>query len=159
MLLYMGFERLIKCFTAQLLTKTIKILPVEPLAISYIRISPGKRQQHISQLLDPFRRGGGVMFVVWQSPQEIQLNLFRGRIWFFQSFLKQDLEVARYCTVLELFNMEIDTPLPHLGPVLMWNSTANKVLQLHTAHHLSVHGACKIVLPFHSCGDLSIFTE
>lgn len=62
------------------------------------------------------------MFVVWQSSQEIQLNLFRGRILFFQSILKQSLEVPRNSAVLEFFNMQIDTPFPHLGTMFMWNS-------------------------------------
>ena len=124
--------------------------PVEPLAISYIRISPGKCQQHIPQLLDPFGRRGGIMFVVRQSPQEIQLNLFGCRILFFQSILKQGLEVPRHCAVLEFFHMEVDTPLPHLGAVFMWNPRPDEVLQFHGAHHLPVHGAGKVVFPFDS---------
>lgn len=99
------------------------------------------------------------MFVVWQSSQEIQLNLFRCRVLFFQGILKQGLEVPRNSAVLEFFNVEIDAPFPHLGTMFMWNSRSNKVLQLCTAHYLSIHRARKIVLPFYSRGDLSIFTK
>lgn len=99
------------------------------------------------------------MFVVWQSSQEIQLYLFRCRILFFQGALKQGLEVLGNSGVLEFFNMEIDTPFPHLGTMFMWNSRSNKILQFCTAHHLSIHCTCKIIFPFYPCGDLSIFTE
>ena len=54
------------------------------------------------------------MLVVGQSPQQVQLDLLGGRILFLQRLLKQSLEVTGLSAVLELLDVTVHTPLPHL---------------------------------------------
>lgn len=68
------------------------------------------------------------MLVVGQSPQQVQLDLLGGRVLFLQRLLKQSLEVTRLSAVLELLDVTVHTPLPHLGTVLMWDARTDQVL-------------------------------
>lgn len=99
------------------------------------------------------------MFVVGESPQQVQLNLLGGWVLLLQSLLKQGLEVTWLSAVLELLGVKVHTPLPHLGTVLMWNACTNQVLQFWRAHHLPVHCASKIVFPLDPSGNLLVFCE
>lgn len=67
------------------------------------------------------------MFVVGQSPQQIQLDLLGGRVLFLQRLLEQVLEVTRLSAVLELPGVKVHTPLPHLGTVLVGNACSDQV--------------------------------
>lgn len=99
------------------------------------------------------------MFIVRQSPQQVQLDLLGGWILFLQCLLEQALEVAGLYAVLEFPGVAVNTPLPYLGAVLVWNACSDKVLQLRRTYHLPVHCACKIVFPLDPSRNFLIFCE
>lgn len=102
--------------------------PVETLAIADVWIPPGEGKQDVAQLLYALRGGARVMLVVGQSPQQVQLDLLGGRVLFLQRLLKQSLEVTGLSAVLELLDVTVHTPLPHLGTVLVWDARTDQVL-------------------------------
>lgn len=54
------------------------------------------------------------MLIVWQRPQEVQLDLLGGWVLFLERVLEEGLEVVGLSAAFELLHVEANTPLPHL---------------------------------------------
>lgn len=55
-------------------------VPVQSLAVADIWIPPGESHQDVPEFLDAACTWGGIVLVVGQSTQQVQLDLLRGRV-------------------------------------------------------------------------------
>lgn len=131
------------------LVKRDSAVPVEALAVADVRVPPGERHQDVPELLDAAGAGGGVVLVVGQRAQQVQLDLLGGRVGFVPGHVEQRLVVVGRQLVSELPHVEGDAPAPQLRAVLVGDAAADQGFELGRAHQVSVHGAGQVVLPLH----------
>ncbi len=128
----------------------LDVIPVEALAVADIWIPPGESQQDVPEFLDAIQVRRSIVLVVRKRPEKIQLYLLTGRVWFIVHCGQKVLVIVFWHVVSHLLHMEVNAPTPHLGTVVMGNSTSHQRLKLWRSNHFSVHGDGQVVVPLYS---------